>query len=52
MPKRQLQLICNLITSKPKSLVKATPTCLQMPIIQKKQTIKYIDSKPPLLIQN
>ncbi len=40
MPKIQLQLISNLIISKPKSLVKATPTCLQMPIIQKKQAIK------------
>jgi hypothetical protein len=52
VPKIQLQLISNLIISKPKSHVKATPTCLQMPIIQKKWAIKYINSKPPLLIQN
>jgi hypothetical protein len=42
-------LIFNLIISKPISLVELALVCLEIPIVQKSQGIKYIDSKLPLL---
>ncbi len=44
--KQKLQLISNLIIFKPKSHVKATPTCLQMPIIPKKNYKNIQIQKP------
>jgi hypothetical protein len=44
-----LQMISSLIISKFVSLWKITFTCLQIPIVQKSITIKYIDSKLPSL---
>jgi hypothetical protein len=45
----QLQIIFNLIIFKPTSLIETTFVCFEIPIVQKRQGIKYIDSKPPLL---
>jgi hypothetical protein len=45
-------LIFNLIISKPISLVELALVCLEIPIVQKSQGIKYIDSKLPLLWTN
>jgi hypothetical protein len=45
----QLKLISTLITPKPISPIKATLTCIQIPIVQKSIVVKYIDSRPPHL---
>ncbi len=39
----QLSLIFNLIISKPISLVELALVCLEIPIVQRSQGIKYID---------
>ncbi len=48
----QLQIKFNLIIFKLASLVEATFVCLEIPIVQKSQSIKYIDSKPHYFEQN
>jgi len=44
----QLQLVSNLIICKPVSPIETTFVCLEIPIVQKSWSVKYIDSKPPL----
>jgi hypothetical protein len=46
--KKKLELISNLIISKHVSPIEATLICLKMPIVQKSQSVKYIDTKPLL----
>jgi hypothetical protein len=43
----QLQFVSSLIITKLVSPIEAALTCLQIPMVQKSTTIKYIDSKPP-----
>jgi len=43
----KLQLIFNLIISKPISPTKPALVCLQIPIVQKNRSVKCINSKPP-----
>jgi hypothetical protein len=45
----QLQLISTTIIAKLVSIVEATLSCLQIPIISKSVGVKYVDSKPPNL---
>jgi hypothetical protein len=42
----QLQFVSSLIITKLVSLTKVALTCLQILVVQKSITIKYIDSKP------
>jgi hypothetical protein len=45
----QLQLISTIITPKLVFIAEAAFSCLQIPIISKSVSVKYVDSKPPNL---